>query len=106
MIRSRRHNIDGANHVRKRSSSKGICCAIVSEEREQLGALIRKRKSSAQRLMKARILLKADVSEDGEGWSDSQIVEALETSATTVTLALDVADAGEQGCGTRHCRAR
>jgi transposase len=34
--------------------------------------------------MKARILLKADVSEDGEGWSDSQIVEALETSATTV----------------------
>jgi hypothetical protein len=32
--------------------------------------------------MKARILLKADVSEDGEGWSDSQIVAALETSAT------------------------
>lgn len=55
-----------------------------AEEREQLHALIRKGKSSAQRLMKARILLKADVSEDGEGWSDSQIVEALETSATTV----------------------
>ena len=54
------------------------------EEREQLDALIRKGKSSAQRLMKARILLKADVSEAGEGWSDSQIVEALETSATTV----------------------
>jgi len=54
------------------------------EERDQLDALIRKGKSSAQRLMKARILLKADVSEDGEGWSDSQIVEALETSATTV----------------------
>ena len=34
--------------------------------------------------MKARILLKADASEDGEGWSDSQIVEALETSLTTV----------------------
>src|SRR5262245_16514543 len=54
------------------------------EERDQLDALIRKGKSSAQRLMKARILLKADVSEDGEGWSDSRIVEALETSATTV----------------------
>ena len=54
------------------------------EEREQLDALIRKGKSSAQRLMKARILLKADVSEGGEGWSDSQIVKALETSATTV----------------------
>ena len=54
------------------------------EEREQLDAMIRKGKSSAQRLMKARILLKADVSEDGEGWSDSEIVEALGTSLTTV----------------------
>jgi transposase len=55
-----------------------------AEEREQLQALIRKGKSSAQRLMKARILLKADVSEDGEGWSDSEIVKALETSLATV----------------------
>jgi transposase len=57
---------------------------LSAEEREQLGALILRGKSSAQRLMKARILLKADVSEGGEGWSDSQIVAALETSATTV----------------------
>ena len=34
--------------------------------------------------MKARILLKADVSEAGEGWSDSRIIKALEASATTV----------------------
>jgi transposase len=84
MIRSRRHISTGANHVRKRSSGKKYVVRLSAEEREQLGALIRKGKSSAQRLMKARILLKADVSEDGEGWSDSQIVEALETSATTV----------------------
>ena len=57
---------------------------LSAEEREQLHALIRKGKSSAQRLTKARILLKADVSEGGEGWSDSQIITALETSATTV----------------------
>jgi transposase len=57
---------------------------LSTEEREQLRAMIRKGKSSAQRLMKARILLKADVSEGGEGWSDSQIVKTLETSATTV----------------------
>jgi len=57
---------------------------LSAEEREQLQALIRKGKSSAQRLMKARILLKADVSEEGEGWSDSEIVKALETSLTTV----------------------
>ena len=46
--------------------------------------LIRKGKSPAQRLLKARILLKADVSEAGEGWSDSRIVEALETSPSMV----------------------
>jgi transposase len=57
---------------------------LSAEERAQLDALIRKGKSSAQRLMKARILLKADVSECGEGWSDSQIVEALDTSLTTI----------------------
>ena len=47
-------------------------------------ALIWKGKSPAQRLLKARILLKADVSEAGEGWSDSRIMAALETSASMV----------------------
>jgi len=55
-----------------------------ADEREQLEALIGKGKSAAQRLLKARILLKADVSEAGEGWSDSRIVEALETSPSMV----------------------
>ena len=40
--------------------------------------------TSAQRLMKARILLKADVSDAGDGWSDSRIIEALETNALMV----------------------
>ena len=35
-------------------------------------------------LMKARILLKADVSENGPGWSEQRISEALETSHPTV----------------------
>ena len=47
------------------------------EEREQLRTLIRKGKSPARRLLKARILLKADVSEAGEGWSDSRIIELV-----------------------------
>jgi transposase len=34
--------------------------------------------------MKARILLKADASEAGEGWSDSQIASALDTTVNTV----------------------
>jgi transposase len=53
-------------------------------EREQLATLIRKGKSPAQRLLKARILLKADVPEAGEGWSDNQIIEAVATSASMV----------------------
>src|SRR3982074_1946209 len=54
------------------------------EEREQLQALIRKGKSPAQRLLKARILLKADVSEAGEGRSDRRIIRALDTSVSMV----------------------
>ena len=54
------------------------------EERDQLNELIRKGKRSAQLLTKARILLKADVSDAGEGWSDSAIAGALDTSIATV----------------------
>jgi hypothetical protein len=54
------------------------------EERERLETLIRKGKSPAGRLLKARILLKADVSEAGQGWSDNRIIEALETSPSMV----------------------
>ena len=57
---------------------------LSAEEREQLEALIRKGKSPAQRLLKARILLKADVSQAGEGWSDNRIIKALETSISMV----------------------
>jgi hypothetical protein len=39
-------------------------------------------KHLAQLLPKARILLKADVSDAGEGWSDSSIYETLDTSST------------------------
>ena len=38
----------------------------------------------ARRLLKARILLKADVSEAGEGWSYSRIIEALDASPSMV----------------------
>src|SRR6201982_1862913 len=55
-----------------------------AEERDRLNELIRKGKRSAQLLTKARILLKADVSERGEGWSDSRIAAALDTSIATI----------------------
>ena len=59
-------------------SVKKYVVRLSGEEREHLEALIRKGKSAAQRLLKARILLKADVSEAGEGWSDNRIIKALE----------------------------
>jgi transposase len=57
---------------------------LSAEEREQLQTLLRKGTSPAKRLLKARILLKADVSEAGAGWSDSKIMAALDTSASMV----------------------
>ena len=55
---------------------------LSAQEREQLQALVRKGKGPARRLLKARILLKADVSEGGPGWSDSKIIAAFDTSAS------------------------
>jgi len=54
------------------------------EERHHLEELIRKGKSRAQLQTKARILLKADVGEAGEGWSDGRIIEALGTNMSMV----------------------
>src|SRR3984893_2143895 len=68
----------------KEISVKKYVVRLSGEERERLEALLRKGKSPARRQLKARILLKADVSESGEGWSDSRIIEALETSASMV----------------------
>ena len=57
---------------------------LSAAERGRLDELIHKGKRAAQLLTKARILLKADVSDAGEGWSDRRIAEALDTSIATV----------------------
>ncbi len=57
---------------------------LSAEERAQLEAFIRAGKRSAQLLTKARILLKADVSDVGDGRSDSRIAEALDTSVANI----------------------
>src|ERR1043166_3389719 len=54
------------------------------EERARLEALIGKGKHSAATILKARILLKADISDGGEGWSDGRIVKALDTCPASV----------------------
>ena len=68
----------------KEDAVKKYVVRLDAEERDRLDELIRKGKRSAQLLTKARILLKADVSDAGEGWSDSRIAAALDTSIATV----------------------
>ncbi|MGC8476288.1 MAG: helix-turn-helix domain-containing protein [Acetobacteraceae bacterium] len=68
----------------KQAAVKKYIVKLSDEERGRLNTLIHKGKRRARQLVKARILLKADASEAGEGWSDSQIAAALDTSVTTV----------------------
>jgi Homeodomain-like domain len=55
---------------------------LTAQEREHLLVFISKGKASANALLKARILLKADAGPQGEGWTDTRIAEALETNTT------------------------
>ncbi len=68
----------------KQSGVKKYVVKLGAEERERLNALIQKGKAPVRQVLKARILLKADASEAGEGWSDQRIAEALDTSTDTV----------------------
>ena len=68
----------------KQIAVKKYVVKLSGEERERLTALIHAGKHPAGQLTKARILLKADASEAGDGWSDSQIATALDTSVDTV----------------------
>ena len=66
------------------ASIKKYIVRLSTDERDRLNAMINIGKHPARKLLKARILLKADISVDGEGWSDSRIAEALDTSTDTV----------------------
>ena len=68
----------------KGGRAKKYIVRLSTQERETLHALLHKGRHPASQVLKARILLKADVSEAGEGWNDERIVEAFETSAATV----------------------
>ena len=57
---------------------------LTAEERTELHGLVNKGKAAAYKRLHAQILLKADVSQPGDGWEDSRIQEAFETSLRTV----------------------
>jgi hypothetical protein len=80
----------------KETSVKKYVVKLTDDERQHLHDLIRTGKRPAQQLIKARILLKADTSAAGEAWSDSKIVQALDTSLVTVCRTRQ--QLVEQGC--------
>lgn len=63
---------------------KDYVVVLSPEERKHLEKLISTGRTSSKRQIRARILLKADTSAEGPGWSDEQIGEALEVSVSTV----------------------
>jgi len=65
-------------------ANKKYIVKLGAEERERLLALVSKGKAAAKTILKARILLKADRSEVGEGWTDERICEALDTNLSLV----------------------
>jgi Homeodomain-like domain len=91
----------------KQHGLKKYIVRLRDEERAQLNALIDKGKHPAQKLLKARILLKADASAAGAGWSDGQIAAALETSIDTVarTRQLLVEEGFEAALTRKHSPA-
>ncbi len=89
--------------AKKEIAVKKYVVKLSDEERDQLNALIHKGKHPARLLLKARILLKADASDAGAGWSDSQIAAALETSVDTVARTRQrLVEGGVDGALKRH----
>jgi transposase len=57
---------------------------LSSEERLSLETLVKTGKRAADTRLRAQILLKADVSEGGPGWTDARIAEAFDVGLSTV----------------------
>jgi Homeodomain-like domain len=68
----------------KQIAEKRYVVKLSDEERERLNTLIRAGQHPARQLTKARLVLKADASETGEGWRDCEIAAALDTSVDSV----------------------
>ena len=81
-----------------RSTVKKYVVTLSAEEREHLRTVIRSGKHSARKLLRARILLKADASEAGDAWTDDQIADGLDTSlATAARVRQQLVEEGIEG---------
>ena len=71
-------------HAADLESSRKHTVRLSADERRELRHLVRVGTDSARTLTHARILLKADGSAEGPGWSDAQIQDACEVGHATV----------------------
>lgn len=63
---------------------KKYIVSLTSSERDLLEQLTKKGKIAAYKMNHARILLKADINQEGGGWIDSQISESLDIGHATI----------------------
>ncbi|NCQ70505.1 MAG: helix-turn-helix domain-containing protein [Microcystis aeruginosa L111-01] len=64
--------------------AKKYIVSLTENERTSLQELTQKGKAAARKINQARILLKADISQENGGWNDHQISEALDVSRRTI----------------------
>ena len=57
---------------------------LTMEERGTLESLVAAGRAAADKLLRARMLLKANVGQSGPGWSDEKIAEAFEVGPSTI----------------------
>jgi hypothetical protein len=85
----------------KQHGLKKYIVRLSDEERNQLSTLIDKGKHPARKLIKARILLKADASAAGPGWSDGEIAAALASVDTVARTRQPLVEEGVEAALTR-----
>jgi len=57
---------------------------LTEAERDELAALLARGKADVRKLKHAQVLLKADEAEDGPGWADVRIAEAVSVGVASV----------------------
>jgi transposase len=57
---------------------------LTIDERRTLESLVAEKRAAADKVLRARMLLKANVGQAGPGWSDEKIAEAFEVGTSTV----------------------
>ncbi len=63
---------------------KKYIVSLTSEERKELEKLTTTGKAAAYKVNHARILLKSDINQEGGGWLDAAISQALDMSVSTI----------------------